>query len=348
MDIDQVIISDITDMILYPVNDNVFYGVLNARDEQILKNGGMPENKVQVLSNPVVLDGNFNTEDSNLPDEIKNLFLYPIRAIPRKNIGELVLWSVLANEGDHFAITLAPKNPKYKDFYSKWVSFCENHQLPVTFEPGKKWNMTFPELLSSAKAIITTSIQEGFGLVYLESWLLQKPLFGRLISDITKDFTEKGIEFPDLYTELLIPVEWIGEDRLRKELEVEIESLLERYSIEEDGLIKDWIDVLIQEGKIDFGSLSSELQRNVIEKIIENPELKKEVPEFKSPDISPEILQRNKVLVEKMYNLKNYGEKLYSIYQELIKSQKQDEYYLNSKKVLLEFLSPKQFSLLRA
>jgi len=61
--------------------------------------------------------------------------LYPVRAIRRKNIGELLLWSLLV-EDETFAVTLAPLNPKERASYNVRVSVAKALELPVLFDVG--------------------------------------------------------------------------------------------------------------------------------------------------------------------------------------------------------------------
>ena len=39
-----------------------------------------------------------------------HLFLYPVRAVRRKNLGELALWASIAPKGHFFASSLGPTN----------------------------------------------------------------------------------------------------------------------------------------------------------------------------------------------------------------------------------------------
>lgn len=336
---------------MYPVGDHIEYGLLNGRDLRILKESGIDESYLNLLSNPVVSEArewDLSATFTGLPSS-KKLTLYPVRGIPRKNIGEFVLWSVLADEGNHFAMTLAPQNPKYKAGYDAWTKFTEKYDLPVTFEAGKKWNVSYTEILGRADRIITTSIAEGFGLVFLEAWLIGKPLAGRLIPSVTSDFVSNGIKFPGMYQELLIPLEWIGGVDVRKELETGIRSTLKSYGQRISGeKIEKWLDDMIEGGKIDFGRLSSELQRKVIERILKEPDLIKELPVLDSAVIGEETIEQNRSLVKEKYSLEEYGSKLYDLYVQLGESKVSEVSYIDPEVILHNFLSPDYFSLLRS
>lgn len=335
--------------IMCPVGNHVYYGVLNNRDYSYLKSSGVDEARLITVSNPVVINeqSNSNPLISDYID-IKKLYLYPVRVIPRKNIGELILWAALSDEGEHFATTLAPKNPKYLDDYHGWVSFSEQRNLPVTFEAGQKWDLEFEELLQVSDAIITTSIAEGFGLVFLESWLIEKPLLGRKLPDITSDFELNGIKLEGMYTSLDIPINWLNENELRTSLENGIKKLLKNYGkIVTEDLLSIWMDEIIKENNIDFSRLDIKLQKVVIDKLIAEPSLKKEVLTLNRVEVEKEVIQHNKRKVQKHYSIEKYGELLYKTYKELEQANPSLVKYLNPETVLAQFLSPKQFSLLR-
>lgn len=336
---------------MYPTGNHIRYGLLNGRDFRILNESGIGNDHLELLSNPVVSeapDTDISATFSGL-DSSKRLTLYPVRGIPRKNIGEFVLWSGLAHEDEHFAMTLAPKNPKYKIGYDAWTEFVEEHDLPITFEAGKKWGVSYPEILDRADQIITTSVAEGFGLVFLEAWLISKPLAGRLIPSVTSDFESNGIQFPGMYKELMIPIEWAGADEVKEELKEGIRYNLKSYGKEvTEKVLKQWLDRIIINSQIDFGRLSSELQRKVILKIMNEPELKEQLRPLSTEEISVEVIEENKSTVQQKYNLEEYGSKLYDLYVELTESKGGDVEFIDPEIVLDKFLSPEYFSLLRS
>lgn len=336
---------------IYPTGEHIKYVVLNRRDQKVLYASGLSEESLKLLQNPVKIDGlNKSVNNASLPEEFegKKLLVYPVRAIPRKNIGEILLWAALNKKQIHIGITLAPKNPVYKEQYDKWVRFSEDHSLPVTFEAGERWQLKFPELINLADGIITTSIAEGFGLVYLESWLAEKPLYGRSIPDIVSDFEKDGIQYKGMYNEILIPVSWLGDSKLRATFKKEIGRLLNSYGRDaSDQILGEWYSLMIKEEKIDFGRLNPEMQQQVIEKLTENPELQKEIRASISAEISDEIIAGNKNITKEKYSLEKFGTDLYNIYQELNEAVVSKVDHIDPKKVLDSFLSPEYFSLLR-
>ena len=78
------------------------YGVINSRDYKILLNAGLEQKGLHKLFNMV------NPFDGTRQDRgEKNVVLYPVRAIRRKNIGEAILLSLFFKNGATLAITRA-------------------------------------------------------------------------------------------------------------------------------------------------------------------------------------------------------------------------------------------------
>lgn len=334
---------------MYPTADNIRYAVLNSKDRKALTDAGINEEKASILKNPVeITESVFRKK--RLPAELseKKVLIYPVRAIPRKNIGEIVLWSILEMDKIHMGITLAPKNPVYKSDYDEWVKFTKEHSLPVTFEAGKHWGLKYPELIDAADGIITTSIAEGFGLVYLESWLAEKPLYGRVISELVEDFKKEGVEFPGMYDKLEIPVNWLEREKLETDLRAGIIKALISYGKEpKEKTIEKWMSKILEKGRVDFGRLSSEIQREVLLKLINEPERRADIKMELSNEIHQSTIMKNKDVVQKKYSLKGFGTDLLNVYEELAGTGSSPVKYLDPDRVLKQFLSPKDFSLLR-
>ncbi len=201
--------------VLYPKDIPAYrLGVINTADQQRVIETGFPPEKITYLPNPVSMP--------NLSPEIKKeecrteiveklkvnpdklIITYPVRVIRRKNIGELILLSELFKKQATFLVTLAPKNPVELKFYEQWIRFCKQNNLEnILFEVNQFIN--FERLVRGSDFCITTSIREGFGMTYMEPWLFDTPVAGRNIDYITRDFTEIGMKFPNLYNQINVP-----------------------------------------------------------------------------------------------------------------------------------------------
>lgn len=325
---------------LYPVADHIHYAVLNKRDFAFLKAAGISEKNLHLLPNAVSPLSRSATRHS---PPATPLFVYPCRAIRRKNIGELLLWSALMPEAE-FAITLAPKNPEVKPIYDAWVAFAGELGLNVEFDAGA--HVTFEEMVVKAAALITTSIAEGFGLAFLEPWLAEKPLTGRNLPEITADFAEHGLDLSALYNRLPVPLvsnAWNISDRFFQTLEKKLRASREAYGREwHDSILEEANAALVKDGCVDFGILDEEMQRTVIRAVKKDPAL---IPAALG-DSSP-VVKNNQAVAERAYSPQAYGDQLFAIYENLLKTKAGTVSYADSEKLLDEFLQPGRFNLLR-
>jgi len=333
---------------LYPVADHVRYAVLNHRDGQILSDAGIPETSVKVVANPVSIpdsDPGNSTVKGDLPE---NLILYPVRAIPRKNIGEYMLWATLYRNEATFALTLAPQNPKYRSHYRDWVHFGKEHEIPLIFEASQQWQCSYKDLISSSKAFLTSSVAEGFGLVYLESFLMGKPLLGRDLPGITKDFKEEGVNMSGLYDRLPVPLHWLDELCVTKTFTEQIETLFDSYGrpfTEETK--QQWLTYIFRDQCVDYGALNAEMQRQVIRQVLEDRQKQDELKMVCTLSHGHQPIKENQKVIQNSYGPHQYGVRLKNLYMELLKAEPSEVRSVPADSVLSGFLKPELFSLLR-
>ena len=325
---------------LYPVAPNIHYACLNNRDFDFLKATGIPESNLHLLPNAVSPLSAAERPTSNVEGP---LFIYPCRAIRRKNIGELLLWSA-AMPNAKFAVTLAPKNPEIKPIYDAWVAFAEELGLNVEFDAGA--DTSFEKMIAKADALITTSIAEGFGLAFLEPWLAGKPLVGRNLPEITGDFETHGLDLSALYDRIGIPLTcdlWNIGGAFFQTLETKLRAACEAYG-------RPWTanrfenarEALVIDGTVDFGILDEKQQRTIIRAAKENPDM------FSSGlgDSSAQV-PNNQTVVQKSYSPEAYGDHLAAIYNKLAAAPAGELTFANGQTLLDEFLNPARFNLLR-
>ncbi len=325
---------------LYPQGPHLHYLFLTSRDIKFFQYAGGSSN-LHHLPNPI--QNTFfsaKLEKNIFPRQ--RLWLYPTRGIRRKNIGELIFWSTQARANDVFATTLGPQNPLQRPYFKLWKNFAQTHNLPLHLELANTY--PYEQLLKEAHFCLTTSITEGFGLVFLEPWLNNKALFGRDLPEITRDFKEKEIKLPYLYPSLKISLNKLNQNLLHQKIHTKIKSLFALYSL---PLKQDFIDKTIsnwtQNKQIDFGKLDEELQMQVLEKIIKHKEKIFNLPE----NIDYHLIEENKKKIEKNFSLSNYIFKLKNIYLEATNKQSKLEGFADSERLLECFLSPENLSLLK-
>lgn len=336
---------------LYPDAGNVHYATINARDGAIFKEAGVDPNRLHSLANPVEADplpASAETETVLNTLGAKRLFLYPVRAVRRKNFGEMLLWAALAEEGDVFATTLGPTNQNYVATYENWQAFAQKHRLRVHFGIGENYDWSFEAIMQSAHSILSTSIAEGFGLAFLEPWLFGKPIAGRDLPAITADFKANGIRLDGLYQSLPIPADWIDLDPLKAATQ---EGLTSAYAAYERPLPNDAVERALKAisptpDTIDFGGLNEALQQSVIERVLSDSSTKNDLPTLEA-SVGTKCIQDNAEKITETYSLSQYSERLTGIYKSIQPGDATSTQYYGPDCILGGFLQPERFRLLR-
>ena len=332
--------------ILYPQAPTVHYAALNGRDRRLLKGAGIEDNRLHLLANPVALAGTEEADDAGAAREGR-LFVYPTRAIRRKNLGEFLLWAAVGDKGDRFAVTLAPENPAARCIYDRWVAFSGELKLPVLFEAGVE--RSFVDVLREATAVVTTSVAEGFGLAFLEPWLVNRPLCGRNLPDITAEFSSAGVDLSSLYDRLEVPIEWIGMQVFRERISSSLRESWGQYGrvvTERDESRA--VDGAVCDGRVDFGRLDEPLQEAVIRRLSASVEARNELrpPSLILKSASPPVAA-NRSAIQEGFNIDQYGTTLEGLYKALLDAPTRAVEELAPDAVLDQFLNPSTFSLLR-
>ena len=303
---------------LYPIGPRVHYTFINSRDHELFTQAGLPMENSSLLLNPIT------PKPLSRSTRGPALVFAPIRAIRRKNIGELVLLSALAPPTTRFAIARAPLNPRALPIYENWRRFADQHHLPLEFgvvdrlspQPGA--SSDFESWVAHCSHFVSTSVAEGFGMPFLECIAYGKPLFGRDIPHLTKAYPWN----PYLYEAIPVPLGWIDLEGQPSKLPLH----------------------LIHSGKVDFGNLPEPLQEVVIEKFLELD--KRDVPLVKwlenaigqrQPHASTSALEA--------YSLTAYQNITEAIYHQLIAQPESPIGYLDHTKVLNAYLQPEHFLL---
>ena len=323
------------------------YGVINQRDYDILLNAGLKPNGLHLLANAV---GYHRCAPPPIESQTP-MTLYPVRAIRRKNIGEAILLSLFFQNEGTLSITLPPSSAVDIRSYKDWKIFVKDQNLKVGFDRGLYHD--FEKNMMSADSLITTSITEGFGFSYLEPWLFGKLLWGRKLPDICRDFENKGVQLQHLYTQLLVPVDWIDFHQFQTNWIHCVQQACRLFNYRVDNaFIQQAFDLCTKNGNIDFGLLDEGSQKKVIadlaggrkkpDRLLElNPFLKN--PGYVSDKIS--LIQHNRDAIERSYNQKQYGRNLRKIYERVANTAVRQ--HIDKKVLISAMLDFEKFSLLK-
>lgn len=302
---------------VYPSDPRILYACLNRRDQNLLREFRGPAARCQLLPNPVCLeqpqdcmdlDGTKRTIGNALKLDIdKPIVLYPVRAIRRKNIAEAILFSAVYRDVQ-LLITLPAKSPEETPQYLANRTLAKELDLPVIFEAGLQ-GVTFSDLVSVADRILTTSVAEGFGMVFLECWLQGKTLIGRNLPSITGDFVEQGLDLSGLYERVAIPADWIS---VQEEIQAQqqlLNKIASQFELSEIPQIQHlgFNDCQL----VDFGRLRHRTQTQIIRKVRYKPGLTTEItrlnPRFSLGQNCPDRLKHNARIVQENYSAHSFA-----------------------------------------
>lgn len=345
---------------LYPQAPNVHFAVLNGRDRDVLRSVGFPAQQLHFLPNPVLPFESLPAREA-ARSKLKDLFgvaedarflLYPVRGIRRKNVGEALLHSVLAAPGTVVGLTLPPLNPTERTRYEEWKTTSQRWQPPFRFDVGAPGGLGFAENLAAADAILTTSVAEGFGMVYLESWLADRPLSGRNLPEITQDFADAGLDLSQLRNRLEVPVGWLDSARLRESLLDGYRATIAAYGRPESPNLPEQVHEKLGGDTIDFGDLDESLQAAVIEQVVSEPSSRQELLAA-NPGIADvdgrNLVEANASVVRREFSLQPSGSRLARVYDSVLGSARGHEIQPLAQPgaILDRFLAFERFRLLR-
>ncbi len=331
----------------YP--SNCHYGVVNQRDYDILLAAGLSENGLHLLANSIN-PGQFGHLSPKHKFE-RPFVLYPVRAIRRKNIGEVILLSLFIGSHRSLAITLPPNSPEDKKSYEGWKTFVENCNLNVEFEKGL--DQDFNTLVLSADSLVTTSITEGFGFSFIEPWLFNKLLWGRSLPDICRDFTHRGLRLDHLYNALRIPMDWIDRRRFTQRWVDCAQHAYHLFSLSIDEVSTyQAFDRITENDVIDFGILDEVAQKEIIIRLISSKLAVEKLVRLNpflsmSGNVScnDDLVQDNRRVIEENYNPAAYRQKLFSIYHKV--AARPVQHRIDKVTLAKAFLDLAHFSLLK-
>lgn len=353
---------------LYPVAPQIGYAVLNGRDRDFLAAAGIPDSSLFSLPNPVphpppeADEPPLRLTDLDPTGTFGSLVLYPVRATRRKNLGELALWAALySNHSDIpepldrplFVSTLGATNPNFESRYERWRAYGEKENLPIRFGIAESGDLPFEAIMATADVVISTSVAEGFGLGFLEPWTYGKPLVGRDLPEVTRDFRKHDIRLDELYERIDIPLEWCGNrNSVRDHLLVHMKRSYQHYG-QELSLehLHRATESILEKDRVDFGRLDEPLQCRIIDTLLQSRDARRELARVLLPEpASPEKIETNRRRILEAYSPVAYGQELNFIYQALLNAGGPSHAvsFVEPEAVLKEFLDPYRFNLLRA
>lgn len=282
----------------YPISSSTAYALINGRDRDILKAAGIPANKLYLLNNPVEDD---STQLPKLPaadaERLKKnlysyysksfpavkpdgkLIFYPVRTIRRKNALEAGLIAAVSEQPVNLVLSLPGVSVQEKKYSDICEQCFKDGLIPGIWGSGTDNAPevpSYPQMLQLSDGILSSSVQEGFGYLFINSVQLGIPLIARdldILDGIRNVFPENHTSF---YNSFLIPCSRSEAEALKNSYRDKIKKLnaLSKSSIDK---IASRIENFGTEGYIDFSFISVENQFELLKKTAASNELKKEI-----------------------------------------------------------------------
>ena len=338
----------------YP--ENCHYAVINSRDYRFLLKAGLKPEGLHLLPNEV-------RKLTVTPGLKQTRFIYPVRGIRRKNIGEALFLSIFINSqssshvpavpsGTSIAITQPPTTDQDVPIYSRWKETAASLRLPVEFEAGL--NSSFADVMGSARAVITTSIKEGFGFSFLEPWTAGIAVSGRRIDYVCRDFEDAGLCMDTLYPALNIPAEYVESKNLRDKTAKGIIRLYTAFGLPYPSQIIKELDTIFNKPFYDYGIMDEELQEKILRLTVRDKAVQKRI-EQENPFLEtladwhsdPEIIEANRKTVLSSYSRETIFGCIREAYQKTlipitqsISRKRLLELYLDPRRLYLTGISP--------
>jgi glycosyltransferase involved in cell wall biosynthesis len=207
---------------LFPSGPGLRHVALTSRDARLLRRGG---GRVALWPN------SFDPTARRTPAQRRitrhwlrqqtgvgpktRFWVLPCRLLRRKNVLEALH---LCRHMDSKAILVTSAQPSSAEEmpYARWLqNQVRRHRWPLYFvNPGPTTGMD--HLLEAADVVTLTSLQEGFGLAYLEANAAGRPLVCRRLPGIDPDLRRWGFTLPHSYEETLVPCDAFSLGREQK------------------------------------------------------------------------------------------------------------------------------------
>jgi glycosyltransferase involved in cell wall biosynthesis len=135
------------------------------------------------------------------------IWILPCRLLRRKNIAEAMLLTRWLRPEAWLVTTGGVSSQEEQRYYEKLTAAAHRHAWRLRLgvlageEIGKP---SVAELMAVSECVLLTSIQEGFGLPYLEAAAAGRPLISRSLPNIAPDLAEFGFRFPQAYAEIRV------------------------------------------------------------------------------------------------------------------------------------------------
>jgi hypothetical protein len=136
------------------------------------------------------------------------VWLMPIRLVRRKNIAEAILLTRWLRPEAWLVTTGAPSSQEEVPYAKQLATAAHRGRWNVRLsllEGAPRTAPSVPALVAASETLLLTSVQEGFGLPFLEAAIARRPIIARRLANVSPDLARFGFRFPHSYDDILVP-----------------------------------------------------------------------------------------------------------------------------------------------
>lgn len=265
----------------YPSGSRIRYAVVNERDYSILRDTGLGDS-VELLLNPPPTP----PSEKSSPEELREalvetcsvsnpgflpeapILFYPVHTLHRKNVLEAGIIARLITPPSNVLLSLvrdSQDNTTHSDIVQKAF---KDGLIPGVWRPEATGDprLSFGKLAGGCSGIISTSVQENFGYLFLDALYWRKPLLARYL-DVANNLLDIFNEYPRrFWADLRVPVD---KETIERTKIAYLEKLktFEPFILEKSQKsIRSAIDKIALGDSIELSLLSIPDQLNILDK----------------------------------------------------------------------------------
>ena len=144
---------------------------------------------------------------NKLGTRMSPVWILPCRLLRRKNVAEALLLTRWLRPEAWLVTTGGVSSADEQAYHDKLAAAAHKQHWRIrlgVLAGDESRKPSVAELLAASEAVLLTSIQEGFGLPFLEAAAAGRPLIARNLPIIAPDLAKFGFVFPQSYDELRV------------------------------------------------------------------------------------------------------------------------------------------------
>lgn len=195
-------------------------------------------------------------------------WLLPCRLLRRKNIAEALVLARWIRPGVRLVTTGAPTSADEMPCNNRLTEAARRGGWPLDLSvlAGVVDGPAVAALIGGSDAVVLTSLQEGFGLPYVEAAAAERPLVARALPNVLPDLVSMGLRTPTTYDELRLPCDLFNARRERDHQR----RLLEKWKLTMPAVVRPLVEepLFLAEPNdfVAFSRLSLTAQLEVLER----------------------------------------------------------------------------------